>query len=42
MQGNLIQAIILVNKFSINLNDANNIPTPRLAKKIIKKYGSSG
>ena len=39
MQDNLIQATILINKFIINLNEANNMPTPRLAKKIIKKSG---
>ena len=40
MQDNLIQATILMNKFIINLNESNNMPTPRLAKKIIKKSGT--
>ena len=33
MQDNLIQATILINKFIINPNEANNMPTPRLTKK---------
>lgn len=39
MQDNLIQSITLVNKFIINFNDKNKMPTARLARKIIKKSG---
>ena len=37
MQDNLIQATVDINKYIICSNDKNGMPTPRLAKKIIKK-----
>ena len=41
MQHNLIQATVDINKYIISNNDKNGMPTPRLAKKIIKKSGKS-
>ena len=35
----LIQATVDINKYIISSNDKNGMPTPRLAKKIIKKSG---
>ena len=35
----LIQAIVDINKYIISSNDKNGMPTPSLAKKIIKKSG---
>ena len=39
MQENLISATVMINKYILKINERNNIPTPRLAKKIIKKVG---
>ena len=39
MQDNLIQATVDINKYIISSNNKNGMPTPRLAKKIIKKSG---
>ena len=39
MQQKMIQDTILINKFIIKHNESNSMPTPRLAKKIIKKAG---
>ena len=39
MQQKMIQATVRINKFIIKHNESNSMPTPRLAKKIIKKAG---
>ena len=39
MQQKMIQATVLINKFIIKHNKSNSMPTPKLAKKIIKKAG---
>ena len=39
MQWKMIQATVPINKFILKHNESNSIPTPRLAKKVMKEAG---